>query len=350
MALVTAGDVAAGPDVGLLPLFSVGPAFAAAAGPPRRAALVGCVAVGLCLAVAWYDGLLDARRGWVAFAAVVGVTAAAVLAAVLRRRTERELADITSVAEAAQRVLLRPVPRTGGPMRIAVSYTSATAAARIGGDLYEVVPASGGTRVIVGDVQGKGLEAVETAAVVLAAFREAAPEAVMLDEVGDRLERALNRRLEGEEFVTAILAEVEPDHTVMLLNYGHPAPLVLRPDAEPELAAPDRPAAPLGLADLGPERPKPHRISLRPGEQLLLYTDGVIEARDECGVFYPLVERAGLLAEPDPDRALAALRRDLVAHVGGPLKDDAAMLLLRYREAVVPAQGPEPGRRQEAES
>lgn len=102
------------------------------------------------------------------------MTAAGVVAAVMRQRREAELASVRSIAEVAQRVLLRPVPRSAGPLRIAVSYTSAMAKARIGGDLYEVVTSSAGVRIIVGDVQGKGLEAVESAAVVLGAFREAA--------------------------------------------------------------------------------------------------------------------------------------------------------------------------------
>ena len=103
------------------------------------------------------------------------MTAAGVVAAVVRRRQEPELASVRSIAEVAQRVLLRPVPRSAGPLRVAVSYTSAVAEARIGGDLYEVVP-SRRVRVIVGDVQGKGLEAVETAAVVLGEFRAAAAD------------------------------------------------------------------------------------------------------------------------------------------------------------------------------
>ncbi|KUL44086.1 hypothetical protein ADL12_05970 [Streptomyces regalis] len=66
------------------------------------------------------------------------------------------------------------------------------------------------------------------------------------------------------------------------------------------------------------------------GEQLLLYTDGVTEARDDRGRFYPLAERAHLLKDPDAHHALQTLREDLVQHVAGPAHDDAAMLLLRY--------------------
>jgi serine phosphatase RsbU (regulator of sigma subunit) len=269
-----------------------------------------------------------------AMLAILGTSGAAILAGAVRRRIEHELSDVRSIAQTAQRVLLRPVPTLAGPMRIAVSYTSAATAARIGGDLYEVAPAPHTTRVIIGDVQGKGLEAVETAALVVGAFREAAPDEAKLDEVGQRLERALNRRLEGEEFVTAVLVEVDDEHCVTLLNYGHPAPLLLCADGSIVFAEPPQTAPPLGLAGLGPDSPVPYSISLHPGDQLLLYTDGVTEARDRAGAFYPLAERVGLglLDHPDPEQALEAMRRDIEDHVSGPITDDAAMLLLRYRD------------------
>lgn len=330
MVLVALADVVAGPTVGLLALFSLGPAFACVAGTARRAVVVGSTACVLCALAAGYDGLNGSRREAAALVAVVGATGAAMLAASVRRRMERELAEVRLIAETAQRVLLRPVPAVVGPVRVAVSYTSAAAAARIGGDLYEVARAPHVTRLIVADVQGKGLDAVETAALVLGAFREAAPEEAKLADVGERLERALNRRLEGEEFVTAILAEVDDQHGVTMLNYGHPAPLLLRAGGETGFAEPPVCAPPLGLAVLGPDGPVPYTVSLGVGDQMLLYTDGVTEARDRRGRFYPLEERAGLLRRPDPDQALAALRGDVVAHTNGPLADDAAMMLLRH--------------------
>ena len=64
-------------------------------------------------------------------------------------------------------------------------------------------------------------------------------------------------------------------------------------------------------------------------EPMLLYTDGTTEARNAAGNFYPLAERASVLRVSDPRTALEGLRSDVVAHAGGPLADDAAMLLLR---------------------
>ncbi|MEV6542490.1 PP2C family protein-serine/threonine phosphatase [Streptomyces sp. NPDC051665] len=331
MAVVAAADVVAGPGVGFLPLVSLGPAFSGLVGGWRRTALTGSVALVLCVGLGLYDGLFEERRGFTAMVSVAGVTGAGIAAAVMRSRREAELASVRSIAEVAQRVLLRPVPRTAGPLQAAVSYTSAVAEARIGGDLYEMVASPHGIRAIVGDVQGKGLAAVETAAVVLGAFREAAHDEVDLVGLGERLERSVARELEGEKFVTAVLAEIGSDGVVVFLNYGHPAPMVVRQDGAVDFPQPPVYALPLGLGAHGIEGPKPYRVDFAPGEQLLLYTDGVTEARDAGGSFYPLGEMADLLKEADAHRALEALREDLVRHAAGPLHDDAAMLLLRYR-------------------
>lgn len=331
MGVITLVDVTAGSGVGLLPLIAVGPAFAGLVGSWRRTATAGALALALCVGLGLYGGLLPHRRGYTAMVAVAGTTAAALLATVLRQRRERELAGVRTIAEVAQRVLLRPVPRSAGSLRMAVSYTSAVAEARIGGDLYEVVASPHGVRILIGDVQGKGLEAVETAAVVLGAFREAAYDEGDLTEVGARLDRALERHLTSEKFVTAILAEIRSEDTITLLDRGHPAPLLVRADESVELVEPLAPALPLGLALM--ERPEavPYDVRFVPGDQLLFYTDGVTEARDGAGAFYPLTERAHLLDDPDPDHALRRLREDVVSYVNGPLHDDAAMLLVRHR-------------------
>jgi hypothetical protein len=184
MSAVAAADVLAGPGFGLLPLLSLGPALAALSLRPAYTALVGGLALVLCLLLAVYDDLLDSRRAVIALATIGGITAAGVLASIARYRRERQLADVTAVAEAAQRVLLHPVPPMVGPLQVAVRFISASAAARIGGDLYEVISARQAIRLIVADVQGKGLAAVQTAALVLGAFREAAYDAAGLADIG----------------------------------------------------------------------------------------------------------------------------------------------------------------------
>ncbi|WP_344524387.1 PP2C family protein-serine/threonine phosphatase [Streptomyces albiaxialis] len=346
MGCVTLVDLMGGPGIGLLPMMALGPAFAGLIGGMRRTAFVGALAVALSIALSIYNGQFGERRGDATLISVGGVAVAALLATSMRQRREAELASVRSIAEAAQRVLLRPVPRGAGRLRVAVSYTSAVAEARIGGDLYEVVTSPHGVRVIVGDVQGKGLEAVETAAVVLGAFREAAYDEPDLVAVGERLERALDRHLLGEKFVTAVLAEVrqaypgnagtEGGDRAVLLNYGHPAPLAIRHDGTVRYAEPPERTLPLGLGLHGTEPPRPHEVPFAPGDQMLFYTDGVTEARDSSNTFYPLDERSHLLKDTDPDAALEAVRQDIEEHVRSPLNDDAAMLLLRYRDCAEP--------------
>ncbi|GAA4587750.1 PP2C family protein-serine/threonine phosphatase [Planotetraspora phitsanulokensis] len=328
MAAVAFIDLLNGPTLGFLSLLTLGPTFASVSGSVRRTALVGGIALALSVPLAAYNHMLGRTQNYVILTTIVAITGASMLASRLRIERERELANVRLVAEAAQRVLLRPVPRQAGNMRIALSYTSAAAEAQIGGDLYEVATTPQGVRLLIGDVQGKGLDAVETAAWVLGAFREAAYDKEELPAVADQMETSIIRHLSGEKFVTAILAEVRHD-TVSLINWGHPAPLVLRRDGTVHVAEPPEEAVPIGLTTFEQTRPKPYEVPFADGDQILFYTDGVIEARDGGGAFYPLGERTGLLRSEDPQAALECLRADLLQHVGGPLEDDAAMLLLR---------------------
>ena len=165
---------------------------------------------------------------------------------------------------------------------------------------------------------------------MVGAFREAAYDEADLTDVVTRLESTLNRTLSGEKFVTAVLAEYNSGQ-ITLLSCGHPPPLLLGSDGGAHFARELEPAPPLGMRDLIDMRPQPCRLRFAPGDQMPFYTDGVIEARDQAGRFYPLEERSALLEAAIPEEALEDLRADLVRHVGGTITDDAAMLLIRRR-------------------
>ena len=329
MAVVVAADLLAGPQVGLLPLLSLGPALAPVTLGPARTVLTGGLAIVLSLLLAAYDGIGFSPRAVVAVTTIIGVTAAGVIASAARQRREQELVNVRAVADVAQQVLLRQIPQRVGQIQIAVRYISAAAAARIGGDLYDVVAVPGITRLIVADVQGKGLAAVQTAAVVLAAFRESAYDAPDLARIAEHIELSLGRQALGEEFVTAVMAEIVPECAeIRLLNCGHPPPLLLLSGRLARLAEPLEAGLPLGLARLAPGERKEHTVPFGPGDRMLFYTDGISEARDKSGTFYP-VDRCGtLLAGPDPDAALDRLHDDVLGHVGGRLQDDSAAMLV----------------------
>src|SRR5437773_1767485 len=116
----------------------------------------------------------------------IAVGAATVLSALVARvRVERErrLRAVSRVAEVAQRALLGGVPPALGSLRLAVLYASASAEASVGGDFYEALETPYGVRLLVGDVRGKGLDAVRLAGVVLGSFRDAAQDRPDLTQV-----------------------------------------------------------------------------------------------------------------------------------------------------------------------
>ncbi|KOG67149.1 serine/threonine-protein phosphatase [Streptomyces sp. MC1] len=266
-----------------------------------------------------------------------------------RVRRERTLADVRFVADIAQRVLLRPVPHRIGSLHLESLYRSAAAEARIGGDLYEAVPTRYGVRLLIGDVRGKGLLAVETAAALLGAFREAAHDEPALPALADRVETSMNRRAVllggsevGERFVTAVFAEIplgEP--LVRVVNCGHPPPVRIRSGEVRELDR-GRSAPPLNLGVLLGEPYHVDVYSFRPGDQLLLYTDGITETRDPAGSFYPLLERLRSWSSLPPRELLERLNQDLLAYSGDRPQDDIAALAVRLPadEPLLPLPAP----------
>ena len=278
---------------------------------------------------------------------------------VAQEQQDQQFANVSSVAEAAQRAVLRPLPEQLGPLKLGVVYLAAAAEARVGGDLYEVThTASNGIRMIIGDVRGKGLGAVEVAADIIGRFREVAHGVGTLNEVAHRLDAGLSRRWgQYEEFVTALLAEIDPDRgKLTILNCGHPPPLLISPSDGVTVLEVRAPAPPIGLLTLGSDAGAKAVFTFKPNDQLLLYTDGVTEARDASRQFYPLDERVRVLAPKAQPRLTAAgkvrlkgsapslldlVRDDLLRHVGARPDDDAALLLVRA-PAAWPSARPAP--------
>ncbi|MEV8391899.1 MULTISPECIES: PP2C family protein-serine/threonine phosphatase [unclassified Streptomyces] len=265
---------------------------------------------------------------------------------VVRRSGER-LASARIIAETAQRAVLpRPAERIGG-LRIAARYEAAQEGAFIGGDLFAVQDTPYGVRLVVGDVRGKGLDAVEAVAVVIGSFREAAEQESSLEGVAQRLERALRRegtRRDGldvfEGFTTAVLAEIPHEEGVVrLLNRGHPEPLLMCRDGEVRMLAPSDHALPLGMSELGAWPDRADQAMYPEGATLLFYTDGLTEARDAHGVFYVPRERLDGRVFQGPDEILQALIDDVRRHTGGGSQDDMALLAVSR-----PSEG-EPERR-----
>ncbi len=230
-------------------------------------------------------------------------------------------------------------------------YVSSQREALVGGDIYEVVETPYGTRVLIGDVRGKGLGTLGAGAAVLTAFREAAyhrrdlESGVVAMEEGlfryhrsaEYQERTRNAHA-AEEFVTALVFGTEEDPIardealgrvpVVFVDCGHPPPFLIGADGGVRELEPAEPGLPLGLGELVPERRSAQRIALPPDSRVLACTDGVTEARAPDGGFYPLAERLDAWAALPTPELLGRLRADLAAHTGGRLQDDVAVLVV----------------------
>ncbi|MFF3399424.1 PP2C family protein-serine/threonine phosphatase [Streptomyces sp. NPDC002659] len=340
IAIVTAVDILAPPDVHLGPFLVAAPAVTASFAGPRTTAFVGAVAVLAQAAVAMARTTLTDLNHTFQIIALILISVIVTFFAYLRERHEKELIQLRSVAEAAQQVVLRPLPQRIGPLRIASVYLAAEAEAQIGGDLYAAARTAHGTRLIIGDVRGKGLEAIGDAALLLGAFRAAAHRQADLPALVAYLEGTVSSNLDdpgadpddpddhGEAFITAAVLDVpDKESTLDLINCGHPSPLLLRGGQVTALDV-RRPAPPLGLTEFMDADVAPEAFAFEPGDIILLYTDGVIEARDRSGTFYPLAERVAPWTGEHPDALLSRLCQDLLSHVGGSLGDDAAMVAI----------------------
>lgn len=280
---------------------------------------------------------LDAESGQLsALLAQLASTTAELLAAkalygdtLVRLRRRREM----SLAAEIQWSLLPP---------LAVSTSAVTVAAvlepayHVAGDTIDYAVDEGITHVAVFDGMGHGLQSAQCAVLAVAAYRNSRRSGRSLVEAMHGIDEALLIGLGDEMFSTAVLAQLDTDSGLLQwVNGGHHEPLLLRDGKFVRTLHLD-PRPPLGLGFLRGSQPVPvGNEQLEPGDQILLYTDGVVEARSPSGEFFgidrlaDLVIRhlAGGLAAPETMRRVV---RELFEHQQGPLVDDASLLLLQW--------------------
>jgi phosphoserine phosphatase RsbU/P len=324
LAVVTIAVIDLVADVGnLTGSLTFVPFLASATCPPRRTMMVS----GFSLAVGLVLVAIDSMTVTAALVRAAVLVAAALLAplvAASRERHNRQLRQLIRVAEVAQLAVLTPVPPVAGPVALATAYRSASREALIGGDLYAVVERPSGVRIVVGDVRGKGLDAVQLAALVLSVFRETALAQSALVDVALATDARVSSYLRDEDFVTAVFADIDQDGHVEIVSCGHPPPVLV--DAKQRaLVDIAHPAAPLGLS------PEPEGVHLRlvPGDRLLFYTDGLVETRSRKGGFVPLDALLQTLPTDPTDVALDRVLERLRRHAGD-VRDDLALLLAEY--------------------
>lgn len=316
-------------DIALSGAYGLAVVVAAAFVPPRRVWITAsAVVAAAALSFLWNDN--HGSTEWVLRLLIaVALSATGALIAASRERRERRLAQMTLIAETAQRAILRTLPPAVGDVGFAARYVSATEEARIGGDLYEVVGTPFGTRAIVGDVKGKGLDAVQLAATVLSSFRRAAATIPNLADVTHELDAVVSAAAGIEDFVTAVLVQFGEDGSLLVVNIAHLPPVLIDPDrgTRAEMLDTGESVPPLGMH---PE-PTIARTTWSVGSRLLLYTDGTTESRDQGGHFFEIAAHTELLSQGSLEQALDRLITALTVHVGHELTDDVALVLAERR-------------------
>ena len=238
------------------------------------------------------------------------------------------------IARTLQRSLLPSLPEMPG-IEVGVEYLPIGEENEAGGDFYDLIRTSeDGWLAVIGDVCGKGAAAAAVTALTrytirAVAMREDEPSAVLV-----ALNEAMLWQVDDGQFCTVACARLEPADGGCELGVargGHPAPLVVRADGSVEVLAP--PGRALGIfPDPGLEVQK---VGLRPGDAVVFYTDGIVEARGPDGSLLgeerlrALLRSCAGLSAP----AIAQRLRDVTLEYGeGNARDDLAVLVLRVPE------------------
>ncbi|MGY2003575.1 PP2C family protein-serine/threonine phosphatase [Blastococcus sp. SYSU DS1024] len=268
----------------------------------------------------------EERRAFAALVAELYVTRDAYSDVFARLRRTRPL----SLAAEIQWDLIPPL--TFGTERIVIS-AALEPAYQIGGDTFDYAVNGPVADLMVLDAVGHGLPAALLTTVAVGAYRSARRHELSLPEMSAAINGAIAGQFPGSQFATALLTRLDLESgRLSWVNAGHGSPLVVR--AGVLLPAHScRPDLPLGLQQ-GPARTC--EVQLRPGDRVLLHTDGITEARSPAGEFFgeerlaDFVVRAETAGDPPPE-TLRRLMRSVMDHQAGRLQDDATIVLVEWR-------------------
>lgn len=223
-------------------------------------------------------------------------------------------------------------PRTYADSTVVISSVMEPAY-EVGGDAFDYAMSGDTAHLAVFDSMGHDTTAGIAANLAVAVYRNRRRREAGLVETSKAIERILIEQFAGNQYVTGVLATLDTrDGTLTWVNRGHPAPIVIRGQRwSASLKCP--PAHPMGT-DLGLE-PTVCTEQLEPGDRVVLYTDGITEARNGEGREFGLDQFADFLNRHHTDRlptpeTLRRLIRSILDHHGGELDDDATVLMAEW--------------------
>ncbi|MDP9189623.1 MAG: SpoIIE family protein phosphatase [Actinomycetota bacterium] len=219
--------------------------------------------------------------------------------------------------------------------RLASLYRPASEGSEVGGDFYDAFQIPGGWMVVIGDVCGRGVDAASVTALARYTLRTAGALSGDMITALTQLNRWLLERGDSSSICTVVTMTLTETGEVQIASAGHPPPLLLRGE---EVVALEEHGPILGMTEDG-HWPL-QSIKLEPGDQLLLYTDGVTEFEGTDGRFGELRLRASISGSRSPQEAVERVRAAHQAFSPEPWDDDIAILALMHETVAVSA--PEP--------
>jgi Stage II sporulation protein E (SpoIIE) len=257
---------------------------------------------------------------------------------VVRARRQREM----GLAAEMQWSMLPPLTVTTRSVAIAAVLEPAY---DVSGDTFDYAVDPGTAKAAVFDGMGHGLPSAQLALMAVSAYRHARRAGLSLTETCRQIDEVLLASFSGTSFTTAMFTELNTDSGMFSwLSAGHPLPLLIRQGRLIKtLETPPRPPLGLQLSD----EPAGRAVTvgteqLEPGDCVLLYTDGVTEARAPDGSFFGEERLADLIVRQlaaglPPAETMRRVVHALLDHQNGRLTDDASLALLQWQPDVASA-------------
>lgn len=202
----------------------------------------------------------------------------------------------------------------------------------IAGDAFDYAINPEGTYLALFDAAGHGLRSTTLTALALGTYRLSRRQGRSPEETAIAIDRVVAANGRPGEFVTGLVVELRPEQRLLRVwNGGHLPPLILR-NRKAIVVEPDPVLLPFGL---GPEVAEPVAVSIEPEDQLFMYTDGVVQAKNSELAFWGLDSLQQVVTARVDERiplfqVCRAVLQGVMDYVGGPLEDDATVVGLRW--------------------
>lgn len=289
----------------------------------------------LSVTLAEVDPLTEQRLRWLAtLVAELIVTKSAYGDAIWFTRRRRGM----NLASELRWAMLPPLSFTSPYVEIAGVVEPAY---EVAGDSFDYAVNGTVAHLAVFDAMGHGLEASRMANLAVGGHRNGRRHGLGLVETFMMIDETVARSFGPEHFVTGLLATLDlVTGRLAVVGGGHPRPLLLRGTAVVG-DLPGEICTPMGLG----RAPVVCETQLEPGDRVVFYTDGVVEARSPAGEEFGLARLGDLLgraaaAQEVPSETMRRLTHSVLAHEAGQLRDDATLLLVGWRGAMPPAARP----------